>query len=149
MITIKTVEELENVCNEFLAVITERKNKAVEVRHREDSVFKRHDIYVLKYSKKKEYGFCIDLGLSNVTGKTIYRDSVDFWYTHDRKMAFWLNDTNYFVDLGDRLIIEFNGYSYSSVDISSDDYDYLNDCDYLVKRGIMIDLKLKLEELFK
>ena len=149
MITIKTVEELENLCNEFLAVITERKNKAVEVRRREDSVFKRDDIYVLKYSKKKEYGFCRDLGLSNVTGKTIYRDSVDFWYTHDRKMAFWLNNKNYFVDLGNRLIIEFNGYSYSSVDISSDDYDYLNDHDYLVKRGIMIDLKLKLEELFK
>ena len=149
MITIKTVKELEKVCNEFLAVITERKNKAVEVRHREDSVFKRNDIYVLKYSKKKEYGFCIDLGLSNVTGKTIYMDSVDFWYTHYRKMAFWLNATNCFVDLGDRLIIEFNGYSYSSVDISSDDYDYLNDCDYLVKRRIMIDLKLKLEELFK
>lgn len=65
------------------------------------------------------------------------------------KMAFWLNKTNYFVDLGDRLIIEFNGYTYSSVDISSDDYDYLNDYDYLVKRWIMIDLKLKLEELFK
>ena len=64
-------------------------------------------------------------------------------------MAFWLNNKNYFVDLGDRLIIEFNGYSYSSVDISSDDYDYLNDHDYLVKRWIMIDLKLKLEELFK
>lgn len=88
MITIKTVKELEKVCNEFLAVITERKNKAVEVRRREDSVFKKHDIYVLKYSKKKEYGFCIDLGLSNDTGKTIYRDSVDFWYTHDRKNGF-------------------------------------------------------------
>ena len=143
MITIKTVEELENVCNEFLAVITERKNKAVEVRHREDSVFKRDDIYVLKYSEKKEYGFCIDRRLSDITGKTICRDSVDFWYTHDMKMAFWLNDTNYFVDLGDRLIIEFNGYSYSSVDISNDDYDYW------AKRGVMIDLKLKLEELFK
>ena len=143
MITIKTVEELEKVCNEFLVAITERKNKAVEVRRREDSVFKRHDIYVLKYSKEKEYGFCRDLELSNDTGKTIYRDSVDFWYTHDRKMAFWLNDKNYFVDLGDRLIIEFNGYSYSSVYRSSDNYDYW------AKRGIMIDLKLKLEELFK
>lgn len=149
MITIKTVKELEKVCNEFLVVITERKNKAVEIRHREDSIFKRYDTYVLKYSKEKEYGFGIDLELSNDTGKTIYRDSVDFWYNNKRDMFFWINHENYFADRGDRLIIEFNGYSYSSVDISSDDYDYLNDCDYLVKHWIMMDLKLKLEELFK
>ena len=29
MLTIKTIKELENLCNEFLAVITERKNMAV------------------------------------------------------------------------------------------------------------------------
>lgn len=148
MITIKTVKELENVCNEFLAVITERKNKAVEVRHREDSIFKRYDTYILKYSKKKEYGFGIDIERLPDTGETIYIDSVDFWYNKSN-MFFWINHEDYFADLGDRLIIEFNGYRYSSVDISSDDYDYLNDYDYLVKRWIMIDLKLKLEELFK
>ena len=143
MITIKTVKELENVCNEFLTVITERKNKAVEVRHREDSVFKRHDIYVLKYSKKKEYGLHTDLELLADTGETIYMDSVDFMYNHKRNMFFWLNNTNCFAVQGDELKIEFNGYRYSSVDRSSDNYDYW------AKRGIMIDLKLKLEELFK
>ena len=143
MITIKTVKELEKVCNEFLAVITERKNKAVEVRRREDSVFKRHDIYVLKYSKEKEYGFRTDLDLLDDTGETIYMDSVDFMYNHKRNMFFWLNNTNCFSAQGDELKIEFNGYRYSSVDISSDNYDYW------AKRGIMIDLKLKLEELFK
>lgn len=143
MLTIKTVEELENVCNEFLAAITERKNKAVEVRHREDSIFKRYDTYILKYSKEKEYGFCIDLELSNDTVKTIYRDSVDFWYNNKRNMFFWINNTNCFAVQGDELKIEFNGYSYSSVYRSSDNYDYW------AKRGIMIDLKLKLEELFK
>ena len=138
MITIKTVKELEKVCNEFLAVITERKNKAVEVRHREDSIFKRqHDTYVLKYSKEKEYGFRTDIERLPDTGETIYIDSVDFVYYHNRDMVFLLNDENYFAVRGDRLIIEFNGYRCSSVDISSDDYDYL------------IDLKLKLEELFK
>ena len=143
MITIKTVKELEKVCNEFLAVITERKNKAVEVRHREDSIFKRYDTYVLKYSKEKEYGFRTDLDLLDDTGETIYMDSVDFMYNHKRNMFFWLNNTNCFKVQSDRLIIEFNGYSYSSVDRSSDNYDYW------AKRGIMIDLKLKLEELFK
>lgn len=143
MITIKTIKELEKVCNEFLAAITERKNKAVEIRHREDSIFKRYDTYILKYSKEKEYGFCIDLELSNDTGKTIYRDSVDFMYNHKMNMFFWLNNTNCFAVQGDELKIEFNGYRYSNVDRSSDNYDYW------AKRGIMIDLKLKLEELFK
>lgn len=32
MITIKTVEELEKVCNEFWAAITERKNKAYFIK---------------------------------------------------------------------------------------------------------------------
>ena len=141
MITIKTVEELEKVCNEFLAAITERKNKAVEVRHREDSIFKRYDTYILKYSKEKEYGLHTDLELLADTGETIYMDSVDFMYNHKRNMFFWINNENYFADRGDGLIIEFNGYRYSSVDISNDDY--------LVKRWIMIHLKLKLEELFK
>lgn len=143
MITIKTVEELEKVCNEFLAVITERKNKAVEVRHREDSIFKRYDTYILKYSKEKEYGLHTDLELLADTGETIYMDSVDFMYNHKRNMFFWLNNTNCFAVQGDELKIEFNGYRYSSVDRSSDNYDYW------AKRGIMIDLKLKLEELFK
>lgn len=146
---IKTVEELEKICNEFLATITERKNKAVEVRHREDSIFKRYDTYVLKYSKEKEYGFRTDIELLDDTGETIYMDSVDFWYNHEKYMFFWLNNTNCFADQGDALEIVFNGYRYSSVDISIDDYDYLNDYDYLVKRWIMMDLKLKLEELFK
>ena len=88
MITIKTVKELEKVCNEFLVAITERKNRAVEVRHREDSIFKRYDTYILKYSKEKEYGFCIDLELSNDTVKTIYMDSVNFWYNNKRNMFF-------------------------------------------------------------
>lgn len=143
MITIKTVKELEKVCNEFLAVITERKNKAVEVRHREDSIFKRYDTYVLKYSKEKEYGFRTDLDLLDDTGETIYMDSVDFMYNHKRNMFFWLNNTNCFAVQGNELKIEFNGYRYSSVDRSSDNYDYW------AKRGIMMDLKLKLEELFK
>lgn len=145
MITIKTVEELEKLCNEFLAAITERKNKAVEVRLRDDAIFnfKRYDTYVLKYSKEKEYGFRTDLDLLYDTGETIYIDSVDFMYNHKRDMFFWLNNTNCFAVLNDMLKIEFNGYRYSSVDRSSDDYDYL------AKRGIMIDLKLKLEELFK
>lgn len=149
MITIKTVKELEKVCNEFLAAITERKNKAVEVRHREDSVFKRYDTYVLKYSKEKEHGFHTDLELLADTGETIYVDSVDFMYNHKRNMFFWINNTNCFAVQDDELKIEFNGYSYSSVDISINDYDYLNDYGYLGKRWIMIDLKLKLEELFK
>lgn len=140
---IKTVEELEKICNEFLATITERKNKAVEVTHRYDSLFKRYDTYVLKYSKEKEYGFRTDLELLADTGETIYLDSVDFWYNHKKYMFFWLNNTNCFAVQGDALEIVFNGYRYSSVDSSSDDYDYL------AKRGIMIDLKLKLEELFK
>ena len=143
MITIKTVEELENVCNEFLAVITERKNKAVEVRRREDSIFKRYDTYILKYSKEKEYDLHSDLELLADTGETIYMDSVDFMYNHKRNMFFWLNNTNCFAVQGDELKIEFNGYRYSSVDRSSDNYDYW------AKRGIMMDLKLKLEELFK
>lgn len=146
MKNIKTVEELEKVCNEFLAAITERKNKAVEVRHREDYIFKRYDTYVLKYSKEKEYGFHTDIELLVDTGKTIYVDSVDFMYImydNQNDMFFWLNNKNCFAVLNDMLKIEFNGYTYSSVDSSSDDYDYL------AKRGIMIDLKLKLEELFK
>lgn len=143
MITIKTVEELEKVCNEFLAAITERKNKAVEVRHSDGYLFKRYDTYVLKYSKEKEYGFRTDLELLVDTGETIYMDSVDFMYNNKRNMYFWLNNTNCFAVQGDMLKIEFNGYRYSSVDRSSDDYDYL------AKRGIMIDLKLKLKELFK
>lgn len=143
MKTIKTVEELEKVCNEFLAAITERKNKAVEVRLRNDSFLKRYDTYVLKHSKEKEYGFRTDLELLADTGETIYMDSVDFWYNHKRNMYFWLNNTNVFAVQGDMLKIEFNGYRYSSVDRSSDDYDYL------AKRGIMIDLKLKLKKLFK
>lgn len=143
MITIKTVKELEKVCNEFLAAITERKNKAVEIRHREDSIFKRYDTYVLKYSKEKEYGFRTDIERLPDTGETIYIDSVDFVYNHNRDMVFWLNDTNYFTVQGDLLKIVFNGYRYSSVDKYSDDYDYLAKC------GIMIDLKLKLKELFK
>lgn len=146
---IKTVEELEKVCNEFLVAITERKNKAVEVRRRDDSFLKRYDTYILKYSKEKEYGFRTDLEILADTGETIYMDSVDFWYNHKGDMYFWLNNTNCFTVQSDRLIIKFNGYSYSSVDISIDDYDYLNDHDYLVKRWFMIDLKLKLEELFK
>ncbi len=145
MITIKTVEELEKVCNEFLAAITERKNKAVEVRHEYDSLFKRHDTYVLKYSKEKEYGFHTDFEFFVDTGETIYMDSVDFWYNNKRIVFFWLNHTSCFAVQGDMLKIEFNGYRYSSAYRSSDDYDY----DYLAKRGIMIDLKLKLEELFK
>ena len=143
MITIKTVEELKKVCNEFLAAITERKNKAVEVRHEYDSLFKRHDTYVLKYSKEKEYGFHTDFELFVDTGETIYMDSVDFWYNNKRTVFFWLNHTSCFAVQGDMLRIEVDGYGYLSVDGSSDDYDYL------AKRGIMIDLKLKLEELFK
>ena len=143
MITIKTVEELEKVCNEFLAAITERKNNAIEVRHREDCIFKRYDTYVLKYSKEKEYGFCTDLEILADTGKTIYMDSVSFMYNHQKDMFFWLNNTNCFAVQGDALKIEFNGYRYFNVDGNSDYYDYL------AKRGIMIDLKLKLEELFK
>lgn len=88
MLTIKTVEELENVCNEFLAAITERKNKAVEVRHREDSIFKRYDTYVIKYSKEKEHGLHTDIELLADTGKTIYMDSVDFMYNHKSDMFF-------------------------------------------------------------
>lgn len=88
MITIKTIKELEKVCNEFLAVITERKNKAVEVRHREDSIFKRYDTYILKYSKEKEYGFHTDIERLPDTGETIYIDSVDFMYNHKRNMFF-------------------------------------------------------------
>lgn len=148
MITIKTVEELEKVCNEFLATITERKNNAIEVRHRGKSVFKRYDFkrfdtYFLKYSKEKEYGFRTDLELLTDIGEIIYIDSVDFMYNHKRSMFFWLNNTNFFAVKSDLLKIEFNGYRYSSVDRKSDDHDYL------AKRGIMIDLKLKLEELFK
>lgn len=149
MITIKTVEELEKVCNEFLAAITERKNKAVEVRHREDSIYKRYDTYVLKYSKENEYGFHTDIKRLADIGKIIYMDSVEFMYNDIRNMLFWLNSTNCFAVQNDMLKIEFNGYSYSSVGISIDDYDYLNHYDYLVKRRIMIDLQLKLEELFK
>lgn len=140
---IKTVEELEKVCNEFLVAITERKNKAVEVRLIDGYLFKRYDTYVLKHSKEKEYGFRTDIELLADTGKTIYMDSVDFWYNHQKDMFFWLNNTNCFAVQGNALEIKFNGYRYSSVDSSSDDYDYW------AKQGIMIDLKLKLEELFK
>lgn len=143
MKTIKTLEELEKLCDEFLVAITERKNKAVEVRHSEDSIYKRWDTYVLKYSKKKESGFHTDFERSVDIGETIYMDSVDFMYNHNRNMFFLLDDTNYFAVQSDRLIIGFNGYRYSSVDRNSDDYDYL------AKRGIMIDLKLKLKKLFK
>lgn len=141
---IKTVEELEKICNEFLATITERKNKAVEVRLRDGYLFKRYYTYVLKYSKEKEYGFRTDLELLEDTGKTIYMDSVDFWYNHQKDMFFWLNNTNCFAVQGNALKIEFNGYRYFDLgDNVGDDYDYW------AKQGIMIDLKLKLEELFE
>lgn len=143
MKTIKTVEELEKLCDEFLVAITERKNKAVEVRHREDSNYKRYDTYVLKYSKENEYGFHTDIERLADIGKTIYMDSVDFMYNDIRNMLFWLNSTNCFAVQNDMLKIEFNGYSYSIADRYSDDHDYLAKC------GVMIDLKLKLKELFK
>lgn len=66
-------------------------------------------------------------------------------YNHKRDMYFWLNNLNCFVVQSDMLKIVFNGYIYSSVDRSRDDFDY----NYVAKRGLMIDLKLKLEELFK
>ena len=142
--SIESDEMLQLFCDLFLICIAERKKKAREVRHREDSIFKgRHDTYVLKYSKKKEYGLHTDIELLADTGETIYMDSVDFMYNHKRNMFFWLNNTNCFAVQGNELKIEFNGYRYSSVDRSSDNYDYW------AKRGIMIDLKLKLEELFK
>lgn len=143
MITIKTVEELEKVCNEFLVAITERKNKAIEVRHKKDYIFKRYDTYVLKYSKEKKNGFHADVEHLDETGETTYMDSVGFMYNHRRYMYFWLDNTNCFAVQNNRLILEFNGYRYSIVDRYSDDYDYLAKC------GVMIDLKLKLKELFK
>lgn len=143
MKTIKTLEELEKLCDEFLVAITERKNKAIEVRHKKDSIYKRYDIYVLKYSEEYKSGFHIDTEHLADTGETIYMDSVEFMYNDIRNMFFWLNPTNCFVVQGDRLILEFNDYRYSTVDRYSDDHDYLAKC------GVMIDLKLKLKELFK
>lgn len=143
METIETLEELEELCNEFLATITDRKNKAIKVIHREDSTYKRYDTYVLKYSKEYEYGFHTDVKRLADTGKISYMDSVGFMYNHRRYMYFWLDNTNCFAVQNNRLILEFNGYRYSIVDRYSDDYDYLAKC------GVMIDLKLKLKELFK
>lgn len=143
MKTIKTVEELEKLCDEFLVAITERKNKAIEVRHKKDSIYKRYDIYILKYSEEYKSGFHTDTEHLADTGETIYMDSVEFMYNDIRNMFFWLNPTNCFVVQGDRLILEFNDYRYSTVDRYSDDHDYLAKC------GVMIDLKLKLKELFK
>lgn len=143
MKTIKTVEELEKLCDEFLVAITERKNKAIEVRHKKESIYKRYDIYVLKYSEEEEYGFHTDTERLAETGETIYMDSVEFMYNDNRDMFFWLNSTNCFVVRGDLLILEFNGYRYSSAYRCSDGYDYLAKC------GVMTDLKLKLKELFK
>lgn len=143
MKTIKTLEELEKLCDEFLVAITERKNKAIEVRHKKDSIYKRYDIYVLKYSEEYKSGFHTDIEHLADTGETIYMDSVEFMYNDIRNMFFWLNPTNCFVVQGDRLILEFNDYRYSTVDRYSDDHDYLAKC------GVMIDLKLKLKELFK
>ena len=140
MLTIKTVKELEKVCNEFLAVITERKKKAREVND-VCSCYRTEKYYVLSSSKKHHPGWFFELDLRTdtykhfdcvVCGSVICGSETICTY-------YWLNNF-------DRVKVN----QQNEISIRIDDYEYVStEYDDLRKHNILSLLVAKLEELFK
>lgn len=139
---IKSTEQLQELCDDFLTSITERKNGAIEVRTGKTYANTDYGIdYIVAYSDEKRHGFIRDGEYMIKTGKERWYDSVNYWLAPSGNVYFWLNGDDCLWTEEDDLKFRFNGYKYNT--------NSTNNHDDIESRKLLFDLKSKLEELFK
>ena len=136
MLTIKTIKDLEKVCNEFLAAITERKQKAHEFKDIR-SCYRTEKYYVTNSSREYHQGWFF--GLDSRTDSYKFFECVVCGSDCVCNTYYWLNGF-------DRVKVNQR----NEISIRIDDYEYISTKDDNPrKRDILLLLVSKLEELFK